>query len=232
MNIVGYYTRYAIDRAADSIHRNSREAAAFLEAQDEKDFGKSSIGTSTGIRVATVYYTDPNSSCGNRNGREEVKPLGVTVDKIKNLQNLELQYAIAKKKEDLSKSSQSLGFFHAIGSFITPSLEIRSSEEIKGQFSEEMLVNIPQRSKEYLEGEYSIQDIGYLLKETTIQNERNRLYKKISKEGLDSAEQPINAAVKEAARNLMVTRVTNNGKAFSAALGLGTAALAWRYFSK
>ena len=241
MNIIGYYTGYMIDRAADAVHKNSRAAAAYLEAQDEKDFGASSIGALNGMRFAKVYYRDPDSRCGSRSSVSKTFKIGVTAEKIKILQRLELQYAIAKKAESMSESSKSLGIFHDIGSLITPTLRIGSTREISSQYSEEALSVIQKRSENCKDTEYYVSNNEkYLAKEMVVQDEGMRLFERADKTGasesfltkLTPKDVSIQNAVNNAAQDLVVNRVTNNGKALSAALGLGTAALAWRYFSK
>ena len=238
MNLIGYYTNYMIDRAAYAVHKNSREAAAYLEAQDEKDFGKSNIEDLNGVRYSKVPFQDPHS-WRDREGIPRTMELGVTAEKIKILQRLELQYAIAKKAEDVSKSSQRLGFFHALGSLITPTLRTGSTGKIGPQFCKEALRDvIPKRSKNCLGSEYSVADNEkYLAKEIVVQDEGTRLFDRIGDSSRLrtkwlSKDLPIQNAINNVAQDLVVNRVTNNGKALSAVLGLGTAALAWRYLSK
>ena len=62
-----------VDKTADSIHKSSRDAAAYLEAIDKEEFGKDIREDENGCRIAKMLATS-SEYC-----------VGVTANKIKTL---------------------------------------------------------------------------------------------------------------------------------------------------
>ncbi|MES2198541.1 MAG: hypothetical protein V4489_00020 [Chlamydiota bacterium] len=218
---INFQTHKIIDNTVYNLHKESIDAAKYLEAHDEEDFGKANINsTQLGVRYVTIYEGDHDTPCSLHKSTESEVTIGITTEKIKTLQRRELMNKITELKKNAPKEQFNLS--RASETLITPALSSTPPEQ--------SLKTLPKRSKNC--AKYPIYDVAkaplYLSNENVVQKEFDRLTSSNSNPGMDTA---ITKAAKTLMQSETERRITTENF-LTAGLTATTAVIAWKYLNK